>query len=214
MIDSDLQKILAFTHTLNKVKNIIRFKGMHGWENVPVGRWDSVAEHCFRLGFLVIMLAPRIKEKVNVERALKMALVHDLVEIIAEDFNPIFASNGAGGHAFNVDAYKEKVDRERAAAKIIFAELPDQEQLEYMSLWEDYAKTKSDPSHASPEGKFVYALDKIEAAIQIVDWAEHVTEWDYTNKSRAYTTAWSQYDEVVALFNNMVQDEMDQKAGR
>lgn len=214
MQNDDLKKILDFSHILHSVKNILRFKGMPGWEETTIDRWDSVAEHCFRLAILVVLLAPRLKEKISVERALKMALAHDLVEIYAEDFHPIQSHNGAGGHAFNQDAYEEKIKRERDAAQRLFSHLPEQEQAEFHDLWEDYARTKLDPANASPEGRLVYGLDKLEAAIQIVDYAPGFSNWVSTERSREYTTKWASYDAVLNEFNDLVQSEMDKKAGR
>lgn len=213
MQNDDLKKILAFSHTLYGVKNILRFKGMPGWTIIPE-RWDSVAEHSYRRALLAVMLAPYLEKPVQLERVLKMILVHDIVELAAEDFSPISSHNGAGGHAFNMDAFKVKYEREAAAGKKLFAELPESLGKEFFSLWEEYAGTKAFPENATDEGRFAYALDKIEAAMQIVDWAPMINDWSHTTKSRTYTTTWSQYDETLAKFAKLVEDEMDEKAGR
>lgn len=49
------------------------------------GRHESVAEHCWRMAFMVISIAPRLEKKINLERALKMAIIHDISEVEAGD---------------------------------------------------------------------------------------------------------------------------------
>lgn len=207
--NQDLAKILEFTHYIYSLKTILRFRGMPGWEDGDWDRWDSIAEHSYRMALLGVMLEPYLKVKVDLFKTLKMILVHDIVEIIAKDYNPLAKQGEGGGHAFSHTAFQEKYLRELAAAKIIFKKLPAKFNSEFVSLFREYIDTKGNPELATPEGRFAYALDKIEAAIQVIDWRKTKKNWskDHFAKSMKYMFEWSDYDPALKQFCQMIQTE-------
>ncbi len=73
-------------------------------------------------------------------RVVKMALVHDLVEIDAGD---TFCYDDAGNAG--------KAAREAAAAERIFSLLPDDQGCELRSLWEEFEE-RADPRSALCRG--------------------------------------------------------------
>lgn len=166
---SDLEAILTFTHEMYGLKTLLRFRGMPGWEDGDWDRWDSVAEHSYRMALLAVLITPYLSEEINLAKTLKMIFVHDVVELIAKDYNPLAKQGKAGGHAFNHKAFQDKYLREFSASKIVFNPLPKPIRSEFISLFREYIDTKGNPEIATLEGKFAYALDKIEAAIQVVD---------------------------------------------
>lgn len=207
--EQNLIKILNFTHEIYKVKNILRFKGMPGWENENIERWDSVAEHSYRMAIIGVMLAPYLETKVSLEKVLKMILIHDIVEIVALDYSPVAKHNGGGGHAFNEDAFKEKYNREMSAAETIFKELPEDLHKEFLGLFTEYINTKADKNSRTPEGCFAYALDKLEATIQIIDWKKESKnlELDKFEQMTKYMHTWTDYDSSLKEFANLVEAE-------
>ena len=72
-------------------------------------------------------------EPIDVTKAVKMALVHDVVEI---DSGDIFIYDYAG----NKDAAAEKYQRESKAAQRLFGLLPQELGEELRQLWEAYEK--------------------------------------------------------------------------
>src|SRR6056297_1491823 len=82
-LQSELTKVLKLLNLAEKLK----FELRHSW--LSNGRQESVAEHSWRLALMVVLLAPHLGEPVNMEKALKMALIHDLVEAEAGDV-PVF----------------------------------------------------------------------------------------------------------------------------
>lgn len=209
MENNDLIKILNFTHEVYKVKHLLRFKGMPGWENEGIERWDSVAEHSYRMAILAVMLTPYLKDKVSLEKVLKMILVHDIVEIIALDYSPVATHSGGGGHAFNEDAFQEKYKREVASAETIFKELPAELYSEFLNLFKEYINTKANKEFSTAEGRFAYALDKIEATVQIIDWKMESKNWteENFNKSMSYMHEWADYDPKIKEFAGLVEEE-------
>ncbi len=209
MDQEDLIKILNFTHEMHKVKGILRFKGMPGWENENIERWDSVAEHSYRMALLAVMIYPYLKEKPSLEKVLKMILIHDIVEIVALDYSPISSHGNGGGHAFDHDAFVEKYNREIDAANNIFKNLPEELSNEFISLFKEYINTKADKENSTVEGCFAYALDKIEATIQIIDWKKETKNWEKERfeKSMTYMHEWSDYDSVLKNLADLIEKE-------
>ena len=209
MNTEDLAKILSFTHEMYKVKNLLRFKGLSLWKNENIERWDSVAEHSYRMALLAIMIAPYLEEKVDLEKVLKMVLVHDIVEILALDYNPLFKQGDKGGHAFNENAFLEKYKREISAAESIFKNLPDELYKEFVSLFEEYINTKANKDSSTKEGRFAYALDKIEGTIQVIDWKKESKDWDkdYFEKSMEYMHTWTDYEPNLKNLADLIEKE-------
>jgi putative hydrolase of HD superfamily len=49
------------------------------------GQPESAAEHSWRLSLLVMLVAPKLQKELDLLKTLKMATIHDIVEIDAED---------------------------------------------------------------------------------------------------------------------------------
>lgn len=208
-MNKDLIKILSFTHEMQKIKNILRFKDMPGWENDNIERWDSVAEHSYRMALLAIMIAPYLEKKLSLEKVLKIILIHDIVEIQALDYSPIASHGNGGGHAFNEGAFQEKYKREIIAAENIFKELPEDLYKEFIALFNEYVNTKANKDISTLEGRFAYALDKLEATIQIIDWRKDSKNWEEDNftKMMQYMHEWTDYEPTLKSFADLIEQE-------
>jgi 5'-deoxynucleotidase YfbR-like HD superfamily hydrolase len=138
-----------------------------------------------------------------------MILVHDIIEIEAIDYNPISTHGGGGGHAFDHSAFEEKYLREMKAARNIFEKLPSELAEDFMSLFEEYINTKAKKELATREGCFAYALDKIEAVVQVTDWKKWKNKSDnnYFKKSMDYMHTWSDYEPALKEFADLVEGE-------
>lgn len=64
---------------LEKMKRILR----HSW--LTDGRQESVAEHTWMMCMMAMMLQDKVSLQIDMERVLKMIVIHDLVEIYAGD---------------------------------------------------------------------------------------------------------------------------------
>lgn len=204
----DLPKILEFSHLLFGLKNLLRFKGMPYWEDADWMRWDSVAEHSYRMAMLAVMLEPYLQKRVDLLKVLKMVLIHDVVELTTSDYSPMGENRDAGGHAFSDKAFATKYERETAAARYIFDKLGELGD-EFEKLFIEYINTKARPECATSEGKFAYALDKIEAVIQIVDYRSVKKNWskEHYGKSIVYMREWCEYDSGLLAFCDLVASE-------
>ncbi len=109
-------------------------------------RHENSAEHSWHLALSLLLFFDAARESnVNLERAIQLALVHDLVEIYAGD-TFVYADE---------TAQSERVERERIAAKRLFGELPGEQNREFEELWEEYEAGQT------PEARFVAAFDRL-----------------------------------------------------
>ena len=142
------------------------------------GRTESVAEHVWRMSLLALMVEPYLKQKINVERFLKIIIVHDLVEIYAGDI-PMTESVKSN------QIKKLKEINETKAIEKIKAKLPSLVGENFYDLWREYEKNET------IESRVAHALDKIEAQAQhneagIDTWVEE--EYHFAYKLPNYTT--------------------------
>lgn len=137
--DKRLSKILRFIEEIEKLKHVKRINTLS-----DASRQESDAEHSWHLAMIILLLKDELGVKFNAERAIKIALVHDLVEVYTGDVWP----DGE-------EEKKEKLKRERKAAQKLFSKLPDDLKKEVEGYWLEYEEAKTE------EAKIVKALDKI-----------------------------------------------------
>lgn len=145
------------THTLTDlVLEAIRLKRMPrtGWVMRGVPHVESVAEHTFGVGFLVLALADLLRgrvdfEPLDLEKALSLALLHDLAEVRLTDL-PRSAVH------LLPDAVKSQV--EAKAIHDLLAVLPSGARFE--ELWQEFEDA------SSPEGRLLRDADKLEMMFQ------------------------------------------------
>lgn len=142
-----IANMLALTQVMEGLKRELRHS------HLSDGRVESVAEHSWRLAFMVLAIAPSIAHEFDVAKALKMAIVHDIAEVYATDI-PLFQTDN------DARARAEKMEKETAAMATIrsIAGEPLGEWL--VNCWHEYE------AQACFESRVVRALDKLEAQIQ------------------------------------------------
>lgn len=135
-----LQNQLKFLATADGMKQIFRQTTL-----IDGSRYENDAEHSWHFALTAMTLFEHCAfDDVNLDRVIKMAIVHDLVEVFAGD-TP----------AQDVSANLDKEEREREAANKLFALLPDNQASEYRSLWEEFDAMKtSDAVYASAVDRF------------------------------------------------------------
>ena len=123
------------------------FKDIHnlkrsGWVNHNVSNPESVAEHTYAVALMTLLYTPQIMNK---DKAVNMALLHDIQETIIGDYTP----------EDNITP-QEKAQKELQAIKKIAKSL---EKPEIFALFEEFeAKT-------SKESRWVKDLDHLDAVL-------------------------------------------------
>lgn len=137
-----LEHYLRFMREAERLKNVLRSA------HTSTGRHESTAEHTWRLALLALVLADE-KPELDQQRVLAMCLVHDLGEAYEGDIPAVEQSDPA------VKAAAELSAMERLAPL-----LPDAAAVRIRALWEEYEVC------ATPEARWVKALDKAETILQ------------------------------------------------
>ena len=133
------RELISFLDIIEKLKMTVRHNVMRS------GRVESVAEHSWRLAVMA-MLAAGEEEGLNKDRAIRLALVHDLGEAITGDI-PAFIKTD------------ENRKTEREAIAELCESLPEKESAELKSLFSELDEMNT------PEARFMKALDKCEAVL-------------------------------------------------
>jgi putative hydrolases of HD superfamily len=113
-----------------------------GWVRAGVANPESVAAHSWGVAWLVATLCPA---HLNRERAMLIALVHDLAEVRVGDITPHDGVDPADKAAAETQAFASMV-----------AAMPNRAEL--VQAFADYGSTD--------EGRFVKACDKLDMALQ------------------------------------------------
>jgi putative hydrolase of HD superfamily len=137
-----------------------RLKGVERRNRLADGsRRENTAEHSWHLGMAAIVFAPFAIEPIDVNKAVAMALAHDVVEIDAGD---TFAYD-QGEDAASKEA------REQAAADRLYGLLPERHGSYLRGLWDEYERGDT------AEARYVMAIDRM--APMLLNIAEGGTTW-------------------------------------
>nr|WP_295903511.1 HD domain-containing protein [uncultured Bdellovibrio sp.] len=131
-----IESLLPFIKEIDRLKKIERQALIHNG-----GRRENSAEHSWHLAMAVLVLEKTSSEKIDIAKAVKMALLHDIVEIDA-------------GDTMVYGDLSNKKASEAAALERIMGLLPSTVAEEFKSLWNEFEEG------VSPEAKFVSAIDR------------------------------------------------------
>ena len=170
---------------MKKVDKIVNF--MRALEEVCIverdlllyeGSRENNAMHIFKLSFLVMLVAPYIKQEVDYTKMLELALVHDIAEGKTGDYT-------VANQIANPELKKEKQKREAIAIKELKSMLPPPLNKKVQALYKEYEEKKT------LEAKIVSMLDKLEANLQANQYHDgDVTYWkDCENGNEYYKMA-------------------------
>lgn len=176
-----LKKQLDFMLELDKMKNIYRQTYV-----LHEDRKENDAEHSWHLAILAFMLEEYAAEPIDTLKVIKMVLLHDVVEIDADDT-----------YLYDEEGYKSKAEREEKAAQRIFGLLPDDQRDEYYALWREF---EDDITY---ESRFASILDRMQPLLLNytkggIAWKEHgVHKEQVLSRNRPYFDASHELAEVI-----------------
>ncbi len=134
----NIEKVIDFMTEIEKLKNVLR-------KTKPVGlnRFENSAEHSWHVCISALMLKEYANEKIEIDKVIKMLLIHDLGEIDAGD-TVVYQSET-----------KEVAQKERQGIKRILDILGEEKARYYVALWDEFEEAKS------AEAKFARAIDRV-----------------------------------------------------
>ncbi len=139
----EVDQVLEFMIEVEKLKGVLR-------KSQPVGldRYENSAEHSWHVCLGALMLYPYANEPVDINRVIRMLLIHDLGEIDAGDVI-IYSS----------ETVKQKGDEEAGVERLLKM-LPETSNDDYLSLWKEFEAGET------ADSKFAKAVDRIPALLQ------------------------------------------------
>jgi putative hydrolase of HD superfamily len=134
----EIEKVLSFIVEIEKLKDVHR-------KTKPVGleRFENSAEHSWHVCLLALMLKDYANEPANIDRVIKMLLIHDLGEIDVGD-TIIYSSE--------TDQLKSE---EAAGLARILSILPGGKGDEYVELWHEFEAGET------PDARYAKAVDRV-----------------------------------------------------
>ncbi|BAZ32622.1 HD superfamily hydrolase [Cylindrospermum sp. NIES-4074] len=140
MTTNRLTQQIQFIIEIDRLKQVLRQTSLVGGS-----RRENSAEHSWHLAVMAIALAEYAPAGVDISHAMKMLLIHDLVEI---DVGDIFC--------YDVQANQNKADLEAQAAIRLFGLLPTEQGEELRLLWQEFE------ARETPTARFAASLDRIQ----------------------------------------------------
>lgn len=136
-----LEQQIGFIREADKLKTIHRQTLL-----TDASRRENDAEHSWHLALMALLLSEYANGRdLNLLHVVRMVLIHDLVEIDAGDT-----------YCYDEAGYRDKTQRETAAARRIFNLLPPDQAAEIRALWDEFEAAET------PESKFANALDRLQ----------------------------------------------------
>ena len=147
---------LAFLTEADKLKTILR-----GTTLCDGSRRENSGEHSWHIALYAMVMAEHATRPVNIDRVIKMLLIHDIVEIDAGD-NPIHGNHDP----VEMDAI------EKAAATRIFGLLPSDQATAFRALWDEFEAAETD------DAVFAKSIDRVQPVISNLEtdggtWPEY-----------------------------------------
>lgn len=144
-ISTRLLQQIEFIAEIDNLKQILRRTFL-----LDKSRNENSAEHSWHLAIMAMVLVEYAGSDVDINRVLRMLLIHDLVEIDAGDTFLFDESVSAD----------LKAEREQMAAERIFNLLPSDLAIELRALWEEFE------ARQTADAIFAASMDRLQPLLQ------------------------------------------------
>jgi len=147
----NLERLVEFCKFAGKLKRVKRT----GWaERVGIKDGESVADHSYRVALIAMVLAD--ERKLDTEKIMRMALLHDLGESIIGDWDALRTRQEG--------REEEKQKKEDEAMRGILALLPKELEKEYLSVWREVEARETE------ESRLFRQVDRLETLLQASEY--------------------------------------------
>jgi putative hydrolase of HD superfamily len=182
----------------------------HAADAVEPGlKLENVAAHSWHVADAALLLASHFPH-LRLDRALQLAILHDKLELITGDFDPV-GTDGQGGdsHAFNPAAGQSKIRAELLALDQYIASLREPARTQQRELMLDVIHIASD------EARFVMAVDKLQALTYVLEKKDGKITDDHLVFSLRYSAKAVEYFSGLEVhFGILVRLLIERVAGR
>ena len=161
------------------------------------GRQESVAEHCWRMSLMAVLIEPLLTKKIDTARLLKMIIIHDLVEAEARDISALDVLR-------NPEIKIKKLADEKQAIENLRSSLKETNGQEIYDLFYEFENKET------YESKIANALDKLEVQLQhnhadFSTWEEIEYEMSFMMDQHVL------FDETLSELKRQIENAADEK---
>lgn len=189
-----VENLIDFFIEVGKLKEIPK----KGWVLIGVKNPESITEHSFQVAIMAWVLGKKKKINFNIERILKMALVHDLCEVYAGDETPydkilpkdkkewpeLFDKWPRSSKSKKIKNFLKRHKKERASLMKLISRLPLTIREEILDLWLDYERG------LTKEARFVRQINRVETLFQALEYGRR-------SKRRPFKSWWIGSKELI-----------------
>ncbi|CAK7203126.1 hypothetical protein SEUCBS139899_005855 [Sporothrix eucalyptigena] len=148
---------LPYFHLLELLKTTKR----EGWRRFGIAYGESIADHMYRMALISMLAPPALAARLDMNRCIKMCLVHDMAESLVGDITPVDGvpkPEKSRREATTMDYITETLlgSVEGGADGAVGKEL--------RGIWQEYEDS------LTPESHFVHDVDKMELLLQMVEY--------------------------------------------
>ena len=165
------EAILSFIEEIGILKSLPRT----GWLIHGIKNGESIADHCYRMTLLSMLLADTLVAKgmkLDTEKVMRLSLLHEIAEARIGDI------------PFTVLTYIPEEVKETGERKAVTSMLEKFGSIGkwYQELWEEFEKNET------IEAKLVRAADKLELMIQVLEYEK----LGYQSLNQFWENDWNQ----------------------
>ena len=168
-----MKEIFYFLTKIGELKG----KERRGWIIHGIKNSETTAEHTYHLALLVWILG-REKKNINLDKAIRMALLHDLCEVYTKDvtpYDPLLPDDSKEAKKIlkkwpkftpemKIKKEKDKYLMELKGLEKLLSDVPSDLNKELKDLWIEYEEK------STPESKFVKQADKMVNFLQGMEY--------------------------------------------
>ncbi len=140
MQTNPLLQRLTFLAEIDRLKSVVRQSPI-----LDQSRKENSAEHSWHVAMYALLLQDYASSNVNIERVIKMLLIHDIVEVDVGDTPIHGASSPSEQHSLEVQA-----------ARRLFGLLPNEQGTQLLALWHEFEEAQTE------DALFAKALDRVQ----------------------------------------------------
>ncbi|KAL9058930.1 MAG: hypothetical protein Q9162_001487 [Coniocarpon cinnabarinum] len=145
---------IPFFHILERLKTTKR----EGWRRFGIAHGESISDHMYRMSIMTMFAPPSLKSRVDMQKCMKMALVHDMAELLVGDITP------ADGVLKPEKSRRESITMDYLCEELLGNVDGGAQGRELREAWQEYEDSQT------LESKFVHDIDKVELLLQMVDY--------------------------------------------
>lgn len=183
-----IEGVLQFLRDAEQLKNTLRT----AWTSN--GRWESTAEHTWRLCLMALLLEEHYSH-LDMLKVIKLCIIHDLAEAIGGDISALEQHPGLDKSAI-----------ERRDLESLIAPLDNILQNEILDLWLEYDNASTE------EARLAKALDKIETLLQHTQ-GRNPADFNYAFNLQ-YGKKHTEYDELTSQIRAIIDQDTERLASQ